>query len=81
MQLLLGLLMNSSYGEQIRKAIEEKFACKSKKWMVSEYQERLKEYWKNPHGNCIVKMVDDNGLEHAVKKLKTMPLRLGAFVS
>ena len=29
MQILVKLLMNSLYGEQIRKDIEEKFACKS----------------------------------------------------
>ena len=33
MQLLVKLIMNSLYGEQIRKDIEEKFACKSELWM------------------------------------------------
>ena len=41
MQLLVKLLMNALYGEQIRKYIDEKFACKSEAWMMSEYDERV----------------------------------------
>ena len=79
-QLLVKLLMNSLYGENIRKDIEEKFACKSEMWMQTEYDERVKDYWKISGINYIVKMIDDVGLEHEVKKLNTMPLHLGAFV-
>ena len=46
MQLLVKLLMNSLYGENIRKDIEEKFAYKSEMWMQTEYDERVKDYWK-----------------------------------
>ena len=80
MQLLVKLLMNSLYGENIRKDIEEKFACKSEYWMMTEYDERVKDYWKISGNNYIVKMIDDAGLEDEVKKLNTMPLHLGAFV-
>ena len=80
MQLLVKLLMNSLYGENIRKDIEEKFACKSEAWMMSEYDERVKDYWKISAFNYIVKMIDNPGLEDEVKKLYTMPLHLGAFV-
>ena len=80
MQLLVTLLMNSLYGENIRKDIEEKFACKSEAWMMTEYDERVKNYWKISGNNCIVKLIDDAGLEDEVKKLNTMPLHLGAFV-
>ena len=80
MQLLVKLLMNALYGEQIRKDIEEKFACKSEAWMMSEYDERVKDYWKISGINYIVKMKHDKGLEDEVKKLNTMPLHLGAFV-
>ena len=80
MQLLVKLLMNSLYGEQIRKDIEEKFACKSEMWMQTEYDERIKDYWKISNINYIVKMIDDKGLEDEVKKINTMPLHLGAFV-
>ena len=74
------LLKNALYGEQIRKDIEEKFACKSEMWMQSDYDERLEDYWKISGINNIVKMIDDAGLEDEVKKLNTMPLHLGAFV-
>ena len=80
MQLLVKLLMNSLYGENIRKNNEEKFACKSEMWMQREYDERVKDYWKISGINCIVKMIDDKGLEDEVKKLNTMPLHLGVFV-
>ena len=80
MQLLVKLLMNSLYGENIRKDIEEKFVCKSEVWMMTEYDERNKDYWKISGINYIVKMIDDAGLEDEVKKLNTMPLHLGAFV-
>ena len=80
MQLLVKLLMNSLYGENIRKDIEEKFACKSEVWMQTEYDERVKDYWKISGINHIVKMIDDAGLEDEVEKLNTMPLHLGAFV-
>ena len=80
MQLLVKLLMNALYGEQIRKDIEEKFACKSEAWMMSEYDERVKDYWKISGINYIVKMIDDAGLEDEIKKVNTMPLHLGAFV-
>ena len=80
MQLLVKLLTNSLYGENIRKDIEEKFACKSEMWMQTEYDERVRDYWKISGINYIVKMIDDAGLEDEVKKLNTMPLHLGAFV-
>ena len=40
MQLLVKLLLNSLFGENIRKDIEEKFACISEAWMMSEYDQR-----------------------------------------
>ena len=63
MQFLVKLLMNSFYGEQIRKDTEEKFACISEYWMHTEFDERVKDYWKISHGNYIVQMIDDKGLE------------------
>ena len=36
--------MKSLYGENIRKDIEGKFACKSEAWMMSENDERVKSY-------------------------------------
>ena len=46
MQLLVKLLLNSLYGEQIRNDIGEKIICKSEAWMMTEYDERVIDYWK-----------------------------------
>ena len=47
---------------------------------MTEYDERVLDYQKINHGNYIVKMKDDAGLRDEVKKVKTMPLQMGAFV-
>ena len=80
LQLFVKLLMNSLYGEQLRKDIEEKIAGKSEACMMSEYDERVKDFWKISGFNDIVKKIDDAELEDEVKKLNTMALHLGAFV-
>ena len=54
----------------MRKDIEENFARKSEYWMMSQYDEGVKDYWKISHGNYIVKMVDDAGLEDEAKKIE-----------
>ena len=71
MQILVILIMNSLYGEQIRKDIEESFECKSEAWMMTEYDERVLDYQRINHGNYIVKLKDDVGLEDEVKKKLT----------
>ena len=48
--------------------------------MMSEYDERGKDYWNLSGINYIVKIIDDVGLEDEVKKFNTMPHHLGAFV-
>ena len=47
---------------------------------MSENDERVKDDSRISHGNFIVKMIDDKGLEEEVKGLNTMPLYMGAFV-
>ena len=49
-------------------------------WMRTEYDERVKDYWKISGINYIVKLIDDPGLEDEIKKINTMPFQLGAFV-
>ena len=48
--------MNSLYGVQIRKDINESYSCKSETWMKTELDENVLDYWKLPNGNYIVKM-------------------------
>ena len=76
MQLIVKLLMNSLYGEQIQKDIEGEYSCKSENWMSIEYDESVKDYWRFSSGICFVKLAQDEGLEGDVKKLNTMPLPL-----
>ena len=47
---------------------------------MTEYDERVKDYWKISIINYIFRIIDDAGLEDQIKKLITMPLHLGAFV-
>ena len=80
MQLLVKLILNSLYGEFLKKVILESYQCKSEMWMMSEYDERVLDYQKINHGNYIVKMKDDEGLEDEVKKANTLPLQLAVFI-
>ena len=36
--------------------------------MISDYDEKVKDYWKIGCGNYVVKMLDDTGLEDEIKK-------------
>ena len=80
MQLLVKLIMNSSYGEQRRKGIEGSYQCKSEMRMMTDYDEKVLDYQKINHGKNVVKMRDDERLQDEVKNVNTMPLHLGAFV-
>ena len=56
MQGLDKLIMNSSYGVQIRKDIDQSYKCKSQHWMETEYDENVLDYWKLPNRSYIVKL-------------------------
>ena len=55
--------MNSVYGVQIRRAINESFYCESENWMKTEFDENILDYWKLPNANYIVKMRKNNELD------------------
>ena len=80
MQLLVKLIMNSLYGEFLRKDILESYQCKSEMWRQTEYDERVLDFQKINHGNYIIKMKDDEGLQDEVKKANTLPLQLAVFI-
>ena len=80
MQGLVTLIMNSLYGVQIRKDINESYHCKSEIWMKSEFDENVLDYWKLPNGNYIVKMKKDDGLDDDCDIKNTLPAVLGAFI-
>ena len=72
--------MNALYGEFSRKDILESYQCKSEMWMKTEYDGRVLNYQKIIHGNYIVKLKDDDGLEDEVNKVNTLPLQLAVFI-
>ena len=80
MQGLVKLIMNSLYGVQIRKDINDSYYCKSERWMKTEYDENILDYWKLSNGNYIVKMKQDDGLDDDCNKKKALPAHLGAFI-
>ena len=80
MQGLVKLIMNSLYGVQIRKDIDQSYKCKSQYWMETEYDENVLDYWKLPNGNYIVKLKKDDGLEGDNDVKNTLPSHFGAFI-
>ena len=81
MQRLIKLSMNSLYGAQIRKEINESYCCESENWMQTEYDENVLDYWRLTSGNYIVKMKKDNGLDDNDCDIKsTIPVQLGALI-
>ena len=80
MQKLVILIINSLYGVQIRRDIDQSYKCKSQHWMETEYDENVLDYWKLPNGNYIVKFKKNDGLEGDNDVKKTLPSHLGAFI-
>ena len=80
MEKLVKLLMNSLYGENIRKDINEKYSCKSEHWMSTQYDENVLDYWKLLNGEYIVKLKEDDGLDSEIDIKNTMPSHLGSFI-
>ena len=80
MQGLVKLIMNSLYGVQIRKDINESNSCKSETWMKTEFDENILDYCRLPNGNYIVKMKRDDGLDDDCDIKNSLPAVLGAFI-
>ena len=80
MEFLVKLLMNSFYGEHIRKDIEEESVSTPEYWMLTEYDERVKEYRSAGNGKFIVKVAQDESVEDDNEKVNVMPLHLDAIV-
>ena len=80
MQGLEKLIMNSLYGVQIRKDIDQSLKCKSQHWMETEYDENVLDYWNLPNGNYIVILKKDDVMEGDNDVKITLPSHLGAFM-
>ena len=74
------LTMNSIYGQTIRRDIEDEFCCKTEHWMKTEYDERVKGYWKLPNGDYVGQLSIDEGVDTPVDNKNSMPSQLGAFI-
>ena len=77
---MVKLIMNSIYGQTIRRDIEDEFYSKTEHWMKTEYVERVEDYWKLPNGDYIVQIFLDEGVDTPVDNKNTMPSQLGAFI-
>ena len=73
MQGLVILIMNSLYGVQIGRDINESCYCKSETWMKTEFDENVLDFWKLPKENYIVKMKKDDGLDDDCDVKNTLP--------
>ena len=80
MQGLVKLIMNSLYGIQIRKHIDQSYKCEPQHWMETEYDENVLDYWKLPNGNYIVKLKKNDGSNADNDVKNTLPSPLGAFI-
>ena len=79
MQGLVKLVLNTLYGVQRRKDINDSYFCKSEQWMKTEYDENVLGCWKLPNVNYIVKMKKDEGSDDDCDIENTLPVYLGAF--
>ena len=79
MQVLLEKIMNSLYGVQIRRDIDEFCKCKSQHWIETEFDDNILDYWKLANGNYISKMKKDDGLDGNNDDNNTLSSHLGAF--
>ena len=80
MQGLVKLSMNSLYGVQIRRDIDQPYKCKSQHWMETEYVANVLDYWRLPNGNYFVDLKKDDGLDGENNVKITLPSRLGDFI-
>ena len=80
MKSLIELKMNSLYGAQIRRDINESVYCKSETYMKTEFDENVIDYWKKPNGNYVVKMQKDDGSDDDCDIKNTLPAVLGLFI-
>ena len=72
--------MNSLYGVQIRKDIDQSYRCKSQHWMETECDDNVLDYWRLRNGNYIKKLKKDDGLDRDNDEKNTLPSHLGAFI-
>ena len=79
MQGLVKLIMNSLYGVQIRKDIDQSYKCKSQHWMETEYDENVFDYWKLPKGYYISKIKKRRWIRRRERRKKYISKSFGSL--
>ena len=77
---LVKLTINSLYGVQGQKDINEFYRNKSEHWMQTEYDDNVLDYWKLPNRNYVIKFKKDDGLDGENDVRSILLLHLGAFI-
>ena len=72
MQGLVKLIMNSLYGENVRRGNNVEYKLDSEYWMNSEIDENVLGYWRLQKGELVVKLKQDDGLESYTDLKKTL---------
>ena len=72
--------MNSLYGVQIRKDLDQSHNCKRQHWMETKYDENVLDYWKLPNGNSTVTFKKADGFYGDNHMKNTLPSHLCAFL-
>ena len=80
LQGLVKLVMNSLYGVQIRKDINESYYCESETRMETDCDENVLYYWKLSNGNYTIKMRKEDGLYDDCDIKNTLPAHSSAFI-
>ena len=77
MHSLVETIMNSWYGIEIRKDINEAYKCKTENWMKTEIIENVLQNWNLSIGNYNSKLKQDDGLQKDKDLKNILPCRLG----
>ena len=59
---LVKLILNKSFGVQIRNDIDHFYKCKSHQWMETELNANALDYWKLPNGKYVVNSKKRRGI-------------------
>ena len=82
LQLMCKDTVNGGYGSCIRQDITENYKSVSENWMITGYDDRVKNYIPLENGNYMVNIVDheafvDNGIS---KKINSQPFQFGSTI-
>ena len=82
LQLMFKDTVNGGYGSCIRQDITENYKCVTENWMLTEYDDRVKNYIPLENGNYMVNIVDHEGVDDngISKKINSQPFQFGSTI-